>query len=245
MSEDLIDPTAIASFFDEGFITEVLFAVKSGKEATVYCCKAGSHHPVPYFALKHYKPLEHRNFRIDSVYLEGRFGTGSRLGRAMTKGTGKGRDAKFGFWIGNEFETLGRLFAAGADVPEPIAIGETGLLQSFIGTEDAAALPLYQAVVPRDSRQDLFDQAMANIKLMLSLHIVHGDLSPYNILLHNNRLVIIDFPQAVDPRMNSQAETLLVRDVVNVCTYFKRLGLKIDGAALAADLWRRYQRAEL
>jgi RIO kinase 1 len=80
---------------------------------------------------------------------------------------------------------------------------------------------------------------------MLSLHIVHGDLSPYNILLHDNRLVIIDFPQAVDPRKNGQAEMLLVRDVTNVCAYFKRQGLKVDGAEVGADLWQRYSRARL
>ena len=36
------DPVEVAldQFFTEGLITEVLHVVKSGKEATVYCCQA-------------------------------------------------------------------------------------------------------------------------------------------------------------------------------------------------------------
>jgi RIO kinase 1 len=239
---DLIDQEAIASFFDEGYITEVIAEVKSGKEATVYCCKTAPHHAVPYFALKLYKSRTHRTFKNDSVYQEGRFGTGSRLGRAMTKGSAKGRKTKFNFWIVNEFTTLTTLFAAGAAVPEPIASGENGLLMAFVGTDDDAAEPLYRAHVARDALPALFDQAIATIKLMLSCHVVHADLSPYNILLHAGRLVVIDFPQAVDPRQNSQAEMLLRRDVDNVCSFFKRKGYVCDADAVATDIWHRYQR---
>lgn len=241
---ELIDPDSIASFFDEGYITEVLSEVKSGKEATVYCCKAAPHHDVPYFALKLYKSRAHRTFKNDSVYQEGRFGTGTRLGRAMTKGSVKGRNTKFNFWIVNEYTTLGTLFAAGAAVPQPITHGENGLLMTFVGTDDDAAEPLYRAKVPRNALPALFDQAISAISLMLSCHIVHADLSPYNILFHDGRLVIIDFPQAVDPRQNSQAEMLLRRDVVNVCGYFTRKGYVCDADEVATDIWQRYQRVK-
>lgn len=242
---DLIDPETIASFFDEGYITDVIAEVKSGKEAIVYCCKAAPHHDVPYFALKLYKSREHRTFKNDSVYQEGRFGTGTRLGRAMTKGSAKGRSTKFNFWIVNEYTTLGTLFAAGAPVPQPITSGENGLLMAFVGADGEAAEPLYRARVPRDALPALFEQATAAIGLMLSCHVVHADLSPYNILLHDGRLVIIDFPQAVDPRQNGQAEMLLRRDVLNVCGYFIRKGYACDADAVATDIWERYQRVKV
>ena len=40
MSAELISHEEIQAFFNDGWIDEVLFPVKSGKEATVYCCRA-------------------------------------------------------------------------------------------------------------------------------------------------------------------------------------------------------------
>ena len=40
MSAEFVSYNEIKSFFEDGWIDEVLFPVKTGKEATVYCCKA-------------------------------------------------------------------------------------------------------------------------------------------------------------------------------------------------------------
>jgi RIO kinase 1 len=86
---------------------------------------------------------------------------------------------------------------------------------------------------------------MINIERMLACHRIHADLSAYNILYWDRSIKIIDFPQAVDPRINRHAESLLARDVERVCQYFGRQGLKTDAPALSADLWSRYMRGEL
>ncbi len=80
---------------------------------------------------------------------------------------------------------------------------------------------------------------------MLAHHVVHGDLSPYNVLYWQGRPVIIDFPQAVDARENPNAQMLLARDVANVCRYFARQGVDCDPVAIADELWGRYMRARL
>ena len=64
----------------------------------------------------------------------------------------------------------------------------------------------------------------------------HGDLSPYNVLVHNHRLVLIDLPQAVDLVGNPQGFTFLRRDCDNICTWFTARGVNADPTILYDDL---------
>jgi RIO kinase 1 len=66
--------------------------------------------------------------------------------------------------------------------------------------------------------------------------VVHADLSPYNILVWEERLVFIDFPQAVDPVAHPAGMGLLQRDVDNVATWFSRKGVPVDPGAVVAEL---------
>jgi RIO kinase 1 len=86
---------------------------------------------------------------------------------------------------------------------------------------------------------------MRNVELMLAQHRVHADLSAYNLLYWDGAIKLIDFPQAVDPRINPHAESLLARDVERVCQYFSRFGIKADARRMARDLWSRYMHGEL
>ena len=74
---------------------------------------------------------------------------------------------------------------------------------------------------------------------MLRNNVVHGDLSPFNILYHGGRVWMIDFPQAVDPRSNRNAYGLLTRDLEHVCQFFAKFGVQSDpyrwGRAAMAD----------
>lgn len=65
---------------------------------------------------------------------------------------------------------------------------------------------------------------------------MHGDLSPYNLLVWQGRLVMIDLPQAVDPLAHADGLQLLERDVMNVCTWFERKGVATGKDDLLADL---------
>lgn len=65
-------------------------------------------------------------------------------------------------------------------------------------------------------------------RLFCDAHIVHGDLSEYNILVaESGQFTFIDWPQSVastDPR----AQGLLMRDVSNIVTFFaKRYGVPV------------------
>jgi RIO kinase 1 len=74
------------------------------------------------------------------------------------------------------------------------------------------------------------------LRAMSSVAVVHGDLSTYNILWWQGRLVVIDFPQAVDATTNVYAPELLQRDVNNVADWFGRQRAPIDADELYGEL---------
>jgi RIO kinase 1 len=233
------------SFLDDSVILEVLEVVQSGKEATVFRCRAAPLTGEAFFAAKVYRPLESRNFRNDSVYQQGRVILNHRTRRAYQNKTGFGRKVQYGRWVAAEYETQQMLHESGADVPRPVACNGSAILMEWLGDGLAAATQLRHAPVTREEAPRLFERLMGNIELMLRNNRIHGDLSPFNILYWRGHLTIIDFPQAVDPRENRSAHDLLRRDLENVCRYFERLGVRANAHRIAGQLWARFLRAEL
>ncbi len=240
------DSEALEPLFADGLIRDVLYQVKSGKEATLYCCRAGAALDHGLVAAKVYKPRHVRSFHNDSIYREGRVILDRRARRAAAQRTEFGREVQAALWTGLEFETLRTLHRAGADVPIPLAGTAGAVLMEWIGDADGDPAPqLKDVALGLDEAQPLFDRLLANIELWLACNIVHGDLSPYNLLYQPDHLVAIDFPQATDPRFNPNAYSLLARDLDHVCRFFTRCGVQADAGALAMDLWDRFMRGVL
>jgi RIO kinase 1 len=107
----------------------------------------------------------------------------------------------------------------------------------FIGEDGLPARPLGSVELPREEARPLLETVLDNIRLWLRLNVVHGDLSPYNVLYRPGRVTVIDFPQAVDPRFNRSAYELLLRDIENVCAYFAGFGARANPARIARNLW--------
>ncbi len=253
--EHLLLVQTLGGFYADNLIDDVLRLIKGGKEANVYLCRANASIGVPFLAAKVYRPRKHRSLKNDAIYREGRgvIGEGGktvkardkRVGRAMQNMTRFGQELRTGSWIGHEHEMLRRLGEAGVDVPRTFALGDGAILLEYVGDENGAA-PTLQDVAPSPGEIDeLFDRAIGNIERMLACDCIHADLSAYNVLYWQGRITIIDFPQAVDPRINRHAESLFLRDVTRVCQYFGRHGVKTDAAGIGADLWSRYQHGEL
>ena len=238
------DEMAVAfdALFRDRLITEVLFEVRSGKEATVYCCRGDASTGMDLLAAKLYRPLERRTFRNDASYQVGRENALARRDRlALEKKSRHGRDLQFGTWIEAEYQTIRMLHDAGADVPAAIARSHNVLLMEYLGDERSAAPMLYRVRLEREQAAQHLRQIIDNVTLWLAHHRVHADLSPYNILYWEDRIVVIDFPQAVDPRVNPNARSLLQRDLENVCGYFERYGIRADANRIGNELWRRYK----
>jgi RIO kinase 1 len=239
------EPDPLQTFLDDGTIVEVVGEVKSGKEGTVYSCRPHPSMGIELVAAKVFRSREQRSFRNQSTYREGVVILNKHDARAVKKKTAWGRTFEEASWKYHEYEVLKALSAAGADVPKPLKLSERVLLMEYIGDGSGAAPKLQGVQLDRAEARPIYERIVRNIELFLSQELIHGDLSPYNVLYWQGDITIIDFPQAVDPRTNRNAFTLLGRDIRNICQYFRRHGIHDDPEAITRALWRRYQRAEL
>ncbi len=252
-AEALMLSTALAPFFHDRILADVLAPVKGGKEATVYCCQAHPSTGLDLIAAKIYRPRAHRSLSNDAPYREGREmlddqGKGirdARRHRALAKKTRFGKDVAIGSWIEHEYATLKVLYAAGADVPKPIARVDTTILMAYLGDVRQPAPNLHGVSLPRGAARPLFERLLAHVELMLAHNRVHADLSAYNILYWQGKATIIDFPQAVFALSNRNAYTFLLRDLTRLCQYFERYGIHASAEDLAQGLWERFQLAQL
>ena len=64
--------SSLERFYEDDLIADVLSMVKSGKEATVYCCAGGSATEREYVAAKVYRPRMFRSLQNDALYRESR-----------------------------------------------------------------------------------------------------------------------------------------------------------------------------
>jgi RIO kinase 1 len=214
--------------------------LKTGKEADVFLVERS----VPgtgratLMAVKRYRDSEHRMFHRDAGYLEGRRDKESRINRAVAKRTAFGMQAIAGQWASAEFAALSRLWSAGAAVPYPIQILGTELLMEFIGAPDGTAAPRLAQLRPSPADlEDLWAQLGHSLSLLAMDGFTHGDLSAYNVLVHEGELFIIDVPQIVDVIGNPRGRSFLERDVRNIGAWFVAHGLAAERVGeLAADL---------
>jgi RIO kinase 1 len=236
--------SVLDTFYDSGLIVDVLGPLRPGKEATVYVCEAHPDTGAQYFAAKVYREHIYRSFRNDAVYQEGRVIRDARLRRAWENKSETGREVQFARWTGHEFATLGRVHAAGADVPRPVAQSGPAILMEYIGDEETPAPLLKSIHLSVEAAGVTFDALLHNIQVFLECGLVHADLSPFNILFWHGSVKIIGFPQSVptwtNGGPNSSAYRLLARDLGNVCRYFAPYGVEANPGQLAEELWWRH-----
>jgi RIO kinase 1 len=172
--------------------------LKTGKEADVFLVQRAvpGTDQISMIAAKRYRDGDHRLFHRDAGYLEGRRVRRSREMRAMTNRTAFGKELIAGQWAAAEFGALSRLWQVGQEggtisVPYPVQLIGTELMLEFIGDwETGEAAPrLAQVRTDRDGLEDLWRQMTDALSVLARTQIAHGDLSPYNTLVHEGRLV--------------------------------------------------------
>jgi RIO kinase 1 len=213
-----------------------LGVLKTGKEADVFLVeRAVPGQPGVLLAAKRYRSSEHRDFHRSSVYREGRsVEKKSRDQRAVERGSSYGRGVAAVAWSYAEFAALSRLYSIGLPVPYPVQVNGTEMLMEFIGDGMSAAPRLAASRATGTELADLFAQVAEIVLALAREGCAHGDLSPYNLLVHDGRVVAIDLPQLVDVVANPNGMTLLERDCRNVCDWFTRRGHRADAGELFA-----------
>ena len=176
------------------------------------------------------------NFVNDASYRGDRRLANSRDRRAVAKKSRHGRTVLRRDWPDNEFAVLERLTRAGVAVPAPVARTADGVLMQYLGTRTMAAPRLAQASLARSEVERAAAQLVTNLDAMVRAGIVHADLSAFNLLWWEDRLWVIDVPQAVDIGVNDHAFEFLQRDLANVAAWFAARGVDLDADGLFTEL---------
>ena len=222
---------------EHGAVDTELGMLKTGKEADVFLVRRAvpDTDKASIIAAKRYRDGDHRLFHRDAGYLEGRRVRRSREMRAMTNRTSFGKEVIAGQWAMAEFGALSHLWQVGQEsglvcVPYPVQLRGTELMLEFIGDwETGEAAPRLAQLRPdRADLDDLWRQMVDAVSVLARAQVAHGDLSPYNLLVHHGRLVLIDLPQIVDVVANPQGADFIARDVRNVANWFAARGLPTD-----------------
>jgi len=235
-------PAGLQPLIDDGIIDEVLRSLKSGKEATVYVVRTGAQ----IRCAKVYRDMAQRSFQKRAQYQEGRKVRGSRQARAMSKSTRFGRKEQESAWKNAEVDALYKLVAADVRVPKPYGYFNDVLIMELV--TDAAGNP-----APRLGEIDLSSELaleyhqflIHQIVRMLSLGLIHGDLSEFNVLVGPDGPVIIDLPQAVNAAGNNNAFAMLERDVNNIRNTLGRFAPELLETQFAREMWSLFQQGEL
>ncbi len=233
----------LAPLLADGVIDEILTRLKSGKEADLWLVRHGQE----VVAAKVYKERLSRSFKNDAAYREGRQVRNTRTQRAMDRGSRFGQHAAEEAWKAKEADALHALHAAGVRVPRPVVFYEGVLLMELVLDPFGHPAPrLVDAHVTREHAVPLYEDLRAQAVRMLCCDLIHGDLSPYNVLAGRDGPVVIDFPQVIGAAHNSQAERFFQRDLDNLRRFFEPLDPALRArAGDAREIWRAYQRREL
>lgn len=240
--EDLFDHQETDEFdyfLINGIITGRGPILKQGKEACVYYCPGSKHNNEKEVALKIYKDIGTRSFKSVSKYLEGRLREAGMNRRDSMHLMSSPRDMQC-FWIQSEFNNMLMLYREGIPVPKPLAANGLALAMEMIMEKGEPAPRLKDALIPKEKLPYLQKTLLASIEKMLSLDLIHGDLSCYNILYAQGDPVIIDFPQMVNARYHSEAKTMLERDIRNVLLFCKTPEAEKEARQIADGFWENY-----
>lgn len=224
----------------QGAIDTDLGILKTGKEADVFLLERAD--PLEpdrgvVMAAKRYRSSDHRTFHRSAAYTEGRSMRRSRDERAVKRGSTFGRQVAAGEWAVSEWNALVRCWRLGLPVPYPVQIDGTEILMEWVTVDGETAPRLAQTRPDAALLATWFEQLREALSTLVQAGLVHGDLSPYNILAAGERVVIIDLPQVVDLVGNVAGMDFLMRDCANVCAWFRGRGLaEADEHALFSDL---------
>jgi len=235
-------PTALQPLIDDGVIDEVIRSLKSGKEAAVFVVRCGDE----VRCAKVYKDMAQRSFQQRVQYQEGRKVRGSREARAIGKASKYGRKQQETAWKNTEVDALYQLREAGVRVPEPHGYFHGVLVMELVTDAAGFSAPRLGEVELDADQARIFHRVLVRqVVRMLCCGLVHGDLSPYNVLVGEDGPVVIDFPQVVSAGGNNAARTMLLRDVNNLTAYLGRWAPELLDSWFGEEMWALFEAGAL
>ncbi len=210
------------AILDAGLATEVGRRLGSGKEADVYLCRDGG--------------------QLIAVKVYRQYRTAHRGGPRSVKLEPMGQRAS------REFELLCYGWQGGAHVPKPGRRIENMFSMQYLGALDEPA-PMLQHAVLSDP-PGFLERTVAGIEGLAESGLVHTDLSPFNILVHDDEPWFIDLAAGLRvDRLGSpawvrlqEAMRSLEHGVRALNRYFQRYGLEMTLEDVTARVRRQIER---
>lgn len=188
----------------DGYIGSLIGPVGSGKESYVFLSRDYKDRTVAVKIHRH----NIQSFNKIPSYL--------RLRGTKTGGYLK----KIDDWSRFEYNSLSKAFDSGVNAPEPYRLFKNVIVMQFIGEGEVPARP---AVKDTNFDVDRWYAEITGFIVKLGRKgMIHGDLSPYNILNFNGEPYLIDFSQAL--KLTNLTKEYLLRDIRNINKWFTKLG---------------------
>ena len=216
--EQVMDPKTRVMLFkmvNAGTLSEVNGAVSTGKESVVYHARGGAGEE---YAIKIFKTTLNE-FKARAKYVEGEH----RFRHQMTRFNPR---KIIRLWAEKELRNLKRAEKAGLRCPRALLLKEHVLVMQFVGEDGQAAPKLLDANLSKPATAHAaYTQCVAMMRtLYQECHLVHADLSEFNMLWRNKQLWIIDLAQAVEHE-HPNALRFLRDDCLHVTQFFRTRGL--------------------
>lgn len=215
VGSDIFDKKTLETLYklaNKGYIDILNGEISTGKEANVLKGLKND----DYFAIKVYR-IATSDFKKMNFYVDGdhRFNIRHSNKRQLINS-----------WVSKEYKNLERLYKADVNVPKPIVYLNNVLVLEFIGDMEGNPSKTVKYNPPKNIDNFLSELLDELYKFINVAKLVHGDLSIYNIINHNEKPVIIDVSQSVIYD-NPISKDLLKRDINNIANDFKKLGSSI------------------
>lgn len=218
-SEQVLDPRTRLILFkllSNGYLAEIDGCLSTGKEANVYYARGEEGQE---YAVKIFK-TSILVFKDRDIYVSGEYryrnGYCKSNPRKMVK-----------TWAEKELRNLKRLASAGIPCPTPHLLKSHVLVMDFLGQDGWCAPRLKEVKLSLDEWLECYTTLSMDIRKMFhECNLVHGDLSEYNLLWHENRVKIIDVSQSVE-QSHPFSNEFLRKDVSNVTMFFRKQGLQV------------------
>ncbi len=209
----------VATLIQKGIIDGLIGPLSMGKEATVFLAQSKD------------KTVIVKIYRLSTCDFN-RMYSFIRTDPRFPKLNKQRRKIVFA-WAQREFRNLMKAREIGVRVPTPITNLFNILVMDLVGsgTEAAPKAKDKYPAKPKEFINEIFNQ----MRKLYKGGLIHGDLSPFNILNDQETPVFIDMSQSTTPD-DPNAKEYLTRDLKNIVVYAKKLGVELTVEELMQKL---------